>query len=339
MVMEDRGKKILTVSIAAYNVEDCLAETLEPLIIDEEYGLEVLIINDGSTDETLALAKQYEKRYPNIFRVINKENGGYGSTINCGIEEASGKYFKQLDGDDSFITKNLKTLCRQLKKNDTDVVCTPYIERNVISGKETFQNTDFFERFDNRTLRLKEIDEKYSTVMRMHTLTYKTNLLKNNDIRIDENCFYTDVEYVLFPCLFAKTLKVLNLPIYLYSTGNDGQSMSKIGMLKHCDDHTKMSEHVMEKLSSMGENVAPLLKRYVVNVSLHDIIQFKVDIFPFGWCSYKKIKKCLMNIKRKYDKIYFDMLCISNGVKAIDRFGFLGYFFVKIFRGLKGKSF
>ncbi len=94
-------KKILTVVIPAYNIEKYIENCLDSFVIPEVLeDLEVLIVNDGSKDRSADLAAAYEKRYPNSFRVINKENGGHGSTINRGLLEASGKYFKVVDGDD-----------------------------------------------------------------------------------------------------------------------------------------------------------------------------------------------------------------------------------------------
>lgn len=103
--------KILTISIAAYNVEKYIGKTLDSLINDDVMDkIEVLIENDGSTDNTAGIANEYVKNYPNTFKLINKQNGGYGSTINRSIKEAQGKYFKQLDGDDFLDTENLRKL-------------------------------------------------------------------------------------------------------------------------------------------------------------------------------------------------------------------------------------
>ena len=93
--------KVLTVSIAAYNMESYIRQTLNSLIVPEILEkIEVLVVDDGGTDGTLAIAKEYETKYPITFHAIHKENGGYGSVINKSIELATGKYFKQLDGDD-----------------------------------------------------------------------------------------------------------------------------------------------------------------------------------------------------------------------------------------------
>ena len=103
------NQKILTVSIAAYNVSKYLDEALEPFtnsVYKDE--LEILIVDDGSKDDTAEIAKKYEERYPNTFKLVTKENGGWGSTLNKGIEIGTGKYFKQLDGDDWFDKDNLE---------------------------------------------------------------------------------------------------------------------------------------------------------------------------------------------------------------------------------------
>ena len=94
-------EKILSVSIAAYNVQDTLAEALVPFTAEgiREY-VDVMIVNDGSNDNTAAIASEYVNQYPDTFRLINKKNGGWGSTLNVGVQEAKGKYLKQLDGDD-----------------------------------------------------------------------------------------------------------------------------------------------------------------------------------------------------------------------------------------------
>ena len=94
-------EKILTITVPSYNVEKFLENTLDSFV-DERVldAIEVLVVDDGSKDRTAEIGKGYEAKYPGTFRVISKENGGHGSTINRGIKEARGKYFKVVDGDD-----------------------------------------------------------------------------------------------------------------------------------------------------------------------------------------------------------------------------------------------
>jgi glycosyltransferase involved in cell wall biosynthesis len=121
-------EKILTISIAAYNVEGYIRQTLNSLIAPEILDkLEVFVVDDGGNDGTLAIAKEYEAKYPGTFHAVHKENGGYGSTINYSVEHATGKFFKQLDGDDWFQTDNLVALVKVLETLDTDCVYTQTI--------------------------------------------------------------------------------------------------------------------------------------------------------------------------------------------------------------------
>ena len=119
--------KIFTVTIPAYNVEKYLDEIL-PTYLDERLldDIKLLIVNDGSKDSTAEIGRRYEEKYPNTVRLINKENGGHGSTINTGIKEASGKYFKVIDGDDWVDTEELVKFIAYLKNADTDIILTPF---------------------------------------------------------------------------------------------------------------------------------------------------------------------------------------------------------------------
>lgn len=108
-------EKILTVTIPSYNVEKYLRQTLDSFLAEEILEeIEVLIVDDGSKDGTAAIGKEYEKNYPGTFRVISKENGGHGSTINRGIQEAKGQYFKVVDGDDWVNTGDFIKLVKAL---------------------------------------------------------------------------------------------------------------------------------------------------------------------------------------------------------------------------------
>ena len=110
-------KKILTISIAAYNVERFISNTLDSLVslsgesLEMLKRLEIIVVNDGSKDNTENIVKKYVDKYPFAVNLITKENGGYGSTINVAAKAANGKYFKLLDGDDTFITENISDYC------------------------------------------------------------------------------------------------------------------------------------------------------------------------------------------------------------------------------------
>lgn len=115
--------KILTVVVPTYNAEKYLEKNLNSLCVEEVLSeIEVIIVNDGSTDSSINIANKYAEKYPDSYKVITKENGGHGSGINCGIKYAQGYYFKVLDADD-WVDKNaLKNLVNYLKVCDDDIV-------------------------------------------------------------------------------------------------------------------------------------------------------------------------------------------------------------------------
>ena len=141
-------EKILSISVAAYNVEKYLDQLMQSVIasgaIDD---LEVLIVNDGSKDGTADKAMEYQKKYPQSVRLIDKENGGHGSTINRGITEATGKYFRALDGDDWVHSEHLGKLVEKMKNIDADYLLRPNLSKRVA---DDFKTVVPFVRYLNR---------------------------------------------------------------------------------------------------------------------------------------------------------------------------------------------
>ena len=150
--------KILSVTIPTYNVEKYLKQCLDSFIIPEIIDdMEILIVNDGSTDSSPIIAKEYTEKYPDTFKLINKENGGHGSTINTGIANATGKYFKVVDSDDWVDTKSMINLMATLKKDDCDLVYSNYYWVDNDTGKKT---VEFQKPFD---IILKSCPMKFSS--------------------------------------------------------------------------------------------------------------------------------------------------------------------------------
>ena len=133
-------EKILTIVIPTYNMQDYLHRCLDSLIVPEEQmqRLEVLVVNDGSKDNSSAIAHEYQDNYPDTFRVIDKENGNYGSCVNRGLKEASGKYIKILDADDWFDPGAFNQLIIKLQSVDIDVVLTNYDIINISDGNKEY---------------------------------------------------------------------------------------------------------------------------------------------------------------------------------------------------------
>ncbi|MBP3803814.1 MAG: glycosyltransferase family 2 protein [Oribacterium sp.] len=230
--------KILTVSVAAYNVESTIERTLDSLVKDvpEEVldALQVIVVNDGSKDGTLNIVKKYEESYPGTIRIIDKENGGWGSTVNASLREANGKYFRLLDGDDAFVTDNLVDYLRFLSESEADLVLTPFIKR--------YPDKDIVETHHA------EIGQKMVTFcdldvnsdLYMHGMAIKTDQMRNIGFEITEKCFYTDNEYVFKAIVAADSIQRFEKNIYIYYLGVTGQSVGSEGLKKHHTDTTKV---------------------------------------------------------------------------------------------------
>ena len=241
--------KLLTVSIAAYNVQAYLENCLNSLLIPSMEKLEVLIENDGSKDNTAQIAKFYEEKYPGVFRLVNKENGGYGSTINNSIRLATGKYFKQLDGDDWYDTAHLEALICALETVDADCLFTPFMEVYEEDGTQILRGkTDL----SNDVYPLEQVICK-EWFLQMHGLAFRTDLLREHGVQILEHCFYTDQEYVIYPLLYANTVFVFDQHIYCYRLGRDGQSVSIEGWRKHCAEHDRVIRQLLTKYDQLQD--------------------------------------------------------------------------------------
>lgn len=326
--------KNLTISIAAYNVEKFIENTLDSLLVDNMDKLEVLIIDDGSKDETATLAKKYEEKYPNTFKVISKKNGGYGSTINCGIENATGKYFKQLDGDDWFDKENLKNILDKLDNIDSDIVYTPY----VIVYENSKKREIYYEVLEKIE---EDINEflKCTFKISMHNLMYKTSLLKENDIKIDENCFYTDTEYVVYPMVHCKTISTISLPLYMYRFGLEGQSVSYTGRLKHYEDHVRASNSLLNYISnntSISNQKKVYLYEYVAEMLATCIGGFLILVNPNKEI-YEKIIRFDENVKKTNIELYNLMPKYSKSVGYLRKSSYFKYLLLYYFKLIKRK--
>ena len=226
-------EKILTISIAAYNVEQYIEQALDSLI-DERIidDLEIFVVDDGGTDKTLEIAKRYAERYPQSIFPIHKENGGYGSTINMSVKLATGKYFKQLDGDDWFDKEGLYNLVMFLKKTDTDIVCTTKYEGQCVDDLKVINRFDIEK---GKNFHISEILD-YDLRIGMWELTYKTIVLLQSELVLPEKVLYTDQYYSTVPFSEARTIVFLDISVYCYRLGRDGQSVSIDSRKRHVGD-------------------------------------------------------------------------------------------------------
>lgn len=238
--------KILAIGIPSYNGEPYLDRCI-PTFIDERINnkIEIIIVNDGSKDNTQKIAEKYKELYPSTVKVINKENGGHGSAVNAALYSTNAKYYKVVDCDDWVDTDELVKLIDFLEKNDVDIVSNSYNQVNMLTGfSEKIGNYGYefgkIYNFDDI-----DINDMYLSI---HSTTYKTSILKENNIKLQEKTFYVDVEYQLLPIPYIKTIAFLDNCVYKYMVGNVNQSINIENFVKRYDDHNRVVHRILEFL-------------------------------------------------------------------------------------------
>ena len=242
-------EKILTIVIPTYNMQDYLRRCLDSLIVPEEQmkQMEVLVINDGSKDNSSAIAHEYQDKYPDMFRVIDKENGNYGSCVNRGLKEATGKYIKILDADDWFDKEAFSVYLHHLSLQNVDVVMNDCQKVNS-SGKKCGSYKMFG---------LEDCNEFSFTILyekkifpQMHCIAYRTELLKAMNYHQTEGISYTDQEWVSKPMSNVSSLVYFMLPVYNYMVGRVGQTMDRNMLNRKFSDHASVIFSIMDYISS-----------------------------------------------------------------------------------------
>lgn len=239
-------EKILTIVIPTYNMQDYLRRCLDSLIVPKEQmkQLEVLVINDGSKDNSSAIAHEYQDKYPDTFRVIDKENGNYGSCVNRGLREATGKYIKILDADDRYANEQLGDFLKLLLEIDVDLVVNDY-ERLYSS----FSVVESLDMPIGKTIRLTDLNQGAVDNLMMHTNTYKRSIFEGLDYHQTEGVSYSDREWDTVPLLHVKTVYYTHSSLYLYSLDREGQTMTPATHLKRIGDEMKCNLSILKAVT------------------------------------------------------------------------------------------
>ena len=254
---------VLTVAIAAYNVEDYIVKTLKSLIIDNPNAknLEILVINDGSKDRTVAKVQEFIQEFVDenkpIVRLIDKENGGHGSTINVGMQEAKGKYFRIIDGDDWVNTADFAKLIEILKEDDSDIVITDYSEDRVDIDSKIIRQNNYDFMVQGLQYKFDDIAtapygfKKWGPILA--TANIRTDKLRKANFKLSEKTFYVDMEYNCFYLPTIETIKYFDLDIYRYFIGRINQSISQSSFVRNIDQHEKVIFNIINFVANNRE--------------------------------------------------------------------------------------
>lgn len=298
-------EKLLTVTVPTYNVEKYLRQCLDSFCIEGISDLlEVLIIDDGSTDSSSEIAEEYWKKYPEQFRLIRKKNGGHGSAINRGIAEAAGKYFKVVDSDDWVDKEAMKELLECLQSSDSDVVYTNFYQVDDRTGKRKIEFERPFPRVEyKKEYRFDEIKSNF--FLKMHGYNIKTEILRKLPA-IDEHCFYVDMEYVLFPVPWIDTITFLDVFVYQYRVGLPNQSMNIQKMKRNSENYDRVLSRLLQYYEQCCRQISAEKKAYMEHV-LGRMVASRIKIYlnqPYGKSSRNAMRDFDRRLSQRYPAVY-----------------------------------
>lgn len=321
--------KVLTVLIPVYNTEKYIKRCLDSVLLKEiSQFIEVLIVSDGSKDNSIKIAKKYLKEFPDALKIIEKENGGHGSTINVGIQNAKGKYFKVLDSDDWFDSYNFIKLVEKLKLEQSDLVVTNYRQEHTYSGKSVFlqyKDLEDAKKYKFDSFDLEKLDGEYFV---MATSTYKTSILKKAGVKLMEKTFYVDMQYNLMPITEVNNFTYYDLDIYRYFIGRPEQSVNVQSFVKNKNDHDKVLRFMVSFYEKNKEKMSENKKMYIKT-----IINYTLFTHYTIFCKYDKGGKKTYQQIKEFDQFLKDtsleLYEISNRMSFTKVFRKTNFWFVK----------
>ena len=243
--------KLITFTVPCYNSESYMERCIDSLLKAGK-DAEIIIVNDGSSDGTSALAHFYESEYPDIVRVVDKENGGHGSGVNKGLELATGEYFKVVDSDDWLDEKALRRLMCNLrschkKGISLDLIVCNYIYDHLYEPEKS-HTTSYRNVFEHGVLTSWKDMGIFnpSQYLIMHALYFRTAILRESGIKLPEHMFYVDNIFACQPLHLVKRICYLDIDLYHYFIGREDQSVNESVHIKRIDQQIYITRYIME---------------------------------------------------------------------------------------------
>lgn len=271
---EGKGmEKLITFAVPCYNSAEYMRHCIDTLLTAGEEA-QIVLVDDGSTkDNTAEIADEYAAKYPSIVEVVHKENGGHGSGVNTGIARAKGLYYKVVDSDDWLNPKELSALMERIRK---DVAAGKQIDlylANFVYEKPS-ENTRHPRRYKKNFPVEKQFGWKdirpflFSNVVIMHSMFYRTQVLRDSGLQLPEHTFYVDNIFAFQPLPYVKTMYYMNIDLYEYYIGREDQSVSGQNITKRYRQQMRVTDLMMRAYSyEQIRTFEPRLRRYM----LHDI--------------------------------------------------------------------
>ncbi len=301
--------KYISFAIPCYNSESYMEHAIESILKGGE-DVEIIIVNDGSIDGTSEIAKKYARKYPTIVKAIDKENGGHGDAVNTGLEHATGLYFKVVDSDDwvdeGALEKILNVLHELVEKQSLiDMLVSNYVyEKAGARHKKVIHYRNVMPQ--ERIISWKEMGHfRLAQYILMHSVIYRTELLKMCKLELPKHTFYVDNIYVYYPLPHVKTFYYLDVNFYRYFIGREDQSVNEKNMIKRIDQQIFVTKTMID-MYSLRKIQNKKLRNYMTNyLAIMMTVSSIICIRSKNPENFDKKKELWEYLKRKDYRVYW----------------------------------
>lgn len=276
--------KVLSIIVSCYNSEDYLERCVNSLLLGGS-EVEILLVDDGSTDATPAIIDHYARQFPHVVKAIHQENGGPGAAINTGLEAASGLYTKIVDSDDWLdavayqkMLSELDTF-KQARTPIPDLVVTNYVYDHQGARRTKPMRFSAFLPQEQR-FGWEDVTFPPGKYLTMHSMTYRTQLLQEEaQLKLPAHSFYVDSILVFEPLLFVQRIYYLNVNLYHYYIGREDQSVNEDVMLSRIDQQLAINKRLIHFYASEvpdGCPQKPYLEKFIeITTTISSILLVK----------------------------------------------------------------
>lgn len=241
--------KLLTVAIPCYNSQEYMEKSIRSALNGGD-RVEVIVVDDGSTDDTLKIANKYQEKFPDIVKVIHQENGGHGEAVNTGIKNATGLYFKVLDSDDCLGKKALAKVLDLLEDMVAKDAGLDMLVSNFMYDKQGVKNKKIMKYKRampvGKMFGWNELHFGTTQYLLMHSVIYRTKVLRECGMVLPKHTFYVDNIYVFQPLPYVKNIYYLDVCLYKYFIGRDDQSVNESIMIKRLDQQYRVTRLMLD---------------------------------------------------------------------------------------------
>lgn len=265
--------KIITFAIPCYNSADYMDHCVQSILdgADGADDIEIIIVDDGSfKDDTPAKADAWEEKLPGIVKAVHQENGGHGTAVLTGLSHAQGTFYKVVDSDDWLDAEALREFLKTLRESEdrgdeVDLFIANYVyehtvdnTRNVVGYAHVLP--------EGRVFGWSEIGHfRMSQNLLMHSLCYRTTILRDEGVPMPPHTFYVDNIYAWVPLPRCKKLYYLNLDLYRYFIGREDQSVNEQVMAGRIDQQRRVTRIMMESYHLYDDIKIAQLRSYMVD--------------------------------------------------------------------------